>query len=492
MSGRHPISGLIVLLLALLAGPALADMVYKKDGRSVEGTIIEDTAAHVIVQTKFGPITIPRADVLRIEKGESAVDQFRDRWEAVDKDDALALMDLADWCLENRLSRESRKVYRRVIQVEPENETARRALGFVLVDGTWITKQELAEAERLRKEEARKAALEARKKKSGADRKEGGADPLAEVGDVSGDVAEYLKSIETNSDADAQVSRELDDFFGQRFSVATSAHFSLRAQLPPSEVVDHLKLAERLLVTCNKLFGLEPGNCWWQQKGPYLFFHVKQKGTFIDLIDWIDKNISDLDPESKKFFKDNSGMISAWPRPISARLESGNPLGHSIAHWVGQTWIVWFTGGHARDWLKEGFAEYTSINEFGVNTSYCVSQTKYENEVEIADKDSDGAYQLVCFDIIEGRTDKPHPFSELIKKDTNSLDFADLAKSWSLVEFLMKEHPAEFKQYAQSLRGYKDEEECLKKVFGWSGEELDDLWEEYVKNNYSKDPGAKK
>ncbi|MFH0946562.1 MAG: hypothetical protein V2A76_15305 [Planctomycetota bacterium] len=489
MSLRHLLPVLALLAFLLTPSAVMADIVHKKDGRTVEGKIVEDTDEHVIVQTKFGPITVPRSEVLRIEKGASPADEFKTRWEEVDRDDVLALLDLADWCEENRLTMFSKKVYRRIIQVDAENETARRALGFVLVDGAWVTKAELAEAERRRKTEERKAAVERRNEKKGSEKSQtAGSDPLAGIGDVSKELGEFLKPIETNKTADAEVAKELDDFFGQPFNVSTSEHFSLRAQMPPADVVEHLKLAERLLITSNKLFGLPVDTCFWQSKGPYLFFHVKQKGTFIDLIDWIDNNINNLDPESKKFFKDGGGMISAMPRPLSARLESGAPLGHSIAHWVGQTWIIWYSRGQARSWLTEGFAAYTSINEFTVNTTYCVSQTKYENEVEIADKDSDGAYRLVCYDIIEGATKEPHPYAELVKKTTNQLDFADLAKSWSIVDFLMREHPDKFKTYIQSLGGFKQEEDCLKKVFGWTGEEFDKNWEEYVKANYSKDP----
>ncbi|MFG0320138.1 MAG: hypothetical protein ACF8XB_22895, partial [Planctomycetota bacterium JB042] len=87
---------------------ASADTVHRKDGRKVDGEIIKETDAEVVVQTKFGPVTIPRSDVLTISKGATPTEQFRERWDGVDRGDALALLDLADWCKENRLSREAR------------------------------------------------------------------------------------------------------------------------------------------------------------------------------------------------------------------------------------------------------------------------------------------------------------------------------------------------------------------------------------------------
>lgn len=486
--------GLIILLLgltALLGVSAVADTVHKRDGRSVSGTIVEETPEQVVVQTNFGPITIPRADILRIEKGATPLEQFRSRWEDVDRSDAVALMDLADWCRDNRLNRETRKVYRELIKVEPDNETAQRGLGNTLVDGEWVSKAELAKLARRKKEEERKARAAARKaSRSGSGKGKSTSDPLADLGDLSAEVAPFLAPLSTNQDSDAKVAQELEDFFGQRFSVGTSERFSLRAQMKPSEVHHHLELAESLFVRCNKLFGLEPDHRLW--KDQYLMFHVKQKGTYIDLVDWIDKEITDLDPEIKKMFKDGGALIDENPKPISAAVERDTPLEQAIAHWVGQMWLRWYTRNGVRPWLVEGFAAYTSVNQFGVNSIYCTTNTKYANKVEVADKNSDAAYQLVCFDIIENRIDDgvPHEYSELITKGLNRLDFADLAKSWSIVDFLMKEHRDEFRTYVQSVGKYKDEEECLKKVFGWSGADLDKHWEEYVRANYDPSPAA--
>lgn len=102
---------------------------------------------------------------------------------------------------------------------------------------------------------------------------------------------------------------------------------------------------------------------------------------------------------------------------------------------------------------------------------------------------------MVCFDLIDGRLEQPHPWAEIIKKDLNKLDYADLAKSWSIVDMLIKEHPEQFNQYCLECRNYKNEEECLQKVFGWTSEDLETNWKEYVTAHYSrtapKDAGGK-
>lgn len=477
-------------LLFALAEPLVADTIYRKDGRKVDGEILEETDQQVIVKTKFGPVTIERSDILRIEKGLPLIEQFGERWEQVDRTDPLALIDLAEWCDENRLGRESRKVYREVLKVDTENEIARRELGYVKSNGEWVTKKELADAERRREQEERKSkAKEKGGKPRSADGTASGKNPLDSVGDVSQEVSDFLAPIQANTDADAKIADELFDFFGQKFSVATSEHFSLRAQMPMEEVHRHLALAERLFVTCNKLFDLEPGFRHWQ--GQYLMFHVKQKGTYNDLIEWLDKHVTEFDAEQKKFFKDGGGLIDTVPNPLGARVEGSLPYERGIAHWVGQTYIDWLAFAAAPPWLSEGFAAYTAVNEFGANEIYCSTNTKYANNVEMADKNKDSAYKLICLDLVAGALDDPHVFADMAAKSLNQLDYADLAKGWSLCDFFMREHPADFKKFVQNLRRHNgDSLLCLKETLGWTAEDLDSNWKEYVNANYSNDPTA--
>jgi len=481
------------LLIFGFATAADADTVHKKDGRKVDGEVIEENDSEVVVQTKFGPVTIPKSDVLKIEKGKTPVQQFRDKWDDVDRKDALALLDLADWCKENRLSRESRKCLREVVKLEPDNETARRSLGFQRVDGEWKTKKEIDAAAKKEKAAARAAARNSSSAgKSGrSGSRTSGADPMDAVGDVSSDVKDLLAPISENEELDLATRTELEDFFGQDFSVASSTHFSMRCQMPLADVHKNLALAERLFVTCNKLFGREPKAALWQS--PFTMFHVKQKGTYIDLIDWVDKNIKGLDAETKKFFKEGGGGMQISDIPLTAREERELPYERAMSHWIGDTYMRWASGFGAPSWLSEGFGAYVAIMEFGANQLTCSTNTKYANRVEVADKNSDGAYQLICFDIIDGALEEPHPFLELSQKSLNQLDYADLAKAWSVIEFLMKEHQTEFVKFVQTHRMVQgNSEAALRQAFGWTCEELDEKWAEYVRGTYSREPASSK
>lgn len=487
---RRGITLAVVAVVALTTThhSSLADTVVKRNGQKLEGEILEQDSDKVIIKTKFGTLTVPRAEVAEVTEGKTGADQFKDRWSDVDQKDTLALWELYEWCKESRLTKEGKTVLDRILLLDPDHEQARRASGFVLVDGTWLTKSEVAAAERKRRDDEKKARAAAAKDKS-KDKGKGktAADPLADLGDLAQEIKPFLDVVPSNKAQDQELATGLENFFGQKFSVATSVRFSIRAQLPMEDVMTHLALAERICVKCNKLFGLEADQQFW--KAPYQIFHVKQKNTFIDLVDWIDDTIVEMDAETKKFFKDGGGMIQSQI-PLSAQYERQVPLERAMAHWIGQTWMVYYSGGALRSWLSEGFAMYTAISEFGSNDLYCTTNTKYANDVEIADKNSDAAYQLVCLDIIDGALESSYPYVELIQKNTNQLDFADLSKSWSIVDFLMREHREEFKKYIGLLRQVQDEEQAMKKALGWTGEEFDAAWKDYVGRTYDRS-GAK-
>lgn len=484
-------TSLALALLAVFAGGVSADTVVKRNGQKVEGEIIEQDADKVVVKTKFGPIEIARSDISEIMSGKTSAQIFKDRWESIDQDDTVALAELAEWCGDNRLSRESKKVYRRIVDVDPDHEVARRALGYVMNEGEWVSKSDLAaiaSAKRKADAAAKKAAGKGSSKGSSTSKDKGaGRASLADLGDVSADTKPFLDEIPTHREEDAKTEESLFNFFGQKFSVGTTTHFSIRAQMAPPDVIEHLVLAEKIYVTCNKLFALPADQRMWAN--PLQIFHVKQQGTFIDLVDWIDAEVSEMGAESKKFFKDGGGMLLSNV-PLCAQYERSIPLNEAMAHWIGQNWLHYYSKGAARSWMREGFAMFTSINEYGTNRLYCSTNTKYANNVEIADKNSDSAYQLVCFDIIEGALEKTYPWSEMVQRDLNQLDFADLAKSWSVVDFLMREHLDEFKKYISLLSRYKNEEDALKEAFGWTGAELDEHWEAFVESSYSRTPGG--
>lgn len=125
---------------AILLAPipiAMSDVLYLRNGGSVEGEIVETDATSFKVRTVVGAVTLAKNDVTRIEKSPSPFAEYEQRRKALRRT-ARDHMDLAAWCAETGLASERKLHLRSAIDLDPDFEPARRALGFVRVGGFWV------------------------------------------------------------------------------------------------------------------------------------------------------------------------------------------------------------------------------------------------------------------------------------------------------------------------------------------------------------------
>jgi len=134
----------------------------------------------------MGRISVPRASVLRIERSDSALSEYRTRLAAIQPGDVATCAELARFAAGNGLGSEARLMWARVISLDPNNveghlylghvlvagrymdeEAAQRANGMVRFDGRWMTpaeqesllrEREMRATDDRRVEEARRAA----------------------------------------------------------------------------------------------------------------------------------------------------------------------------------------------------------------------------------------------------------------------------------------------------------------------------------------------
>lgn len=101
-----------MLLLAAALAPAFAraDTVTTKDGRVLEGEIVEDSETTVRIRTAAGTITLRRVEVRSVEYKESPLQSYDKRKKAMASDDAKERWELAQFCLENNLRRQGEEL----------------------------------------------------------------------------------------------------------------------------------------------------------------------------------------------------------------------------------------------------------------------------------------------------------------------------------------------------------------------------------------------
>ncbi len=136
---RVGLTGIVTLLGASFS---TADVLYLKTGGQLEGVVTHETPESVTIDVSMGQVSVPRGRVLRIERKESALSQYRSRLGATDARDPRAWAELARFANRNHLRSESREAWAAVLSLDPMNEEAHLALGHVLSGGRYVDEAE--------------------------------------------------------------------------------------------------------------------------------------------------------------------------------------------------------------------------------------------------------------------------------------------------------------------------------------------------------------
>ena len=116
-------------LEARLADPGSSiDTVSCKDGRRLEGTIIEETPEFIKIKSKLGTIPLKRDEILKIEKNKGSAQEFRTAYEAGrgQKTELLRLLAMAK---EKKLQMQAELASAAVLVLDPADERCRAELG---------------------------------------------------------------------------------------------------------------------------------------------------------------------------------------------------------------------------------------------------------------------------------------------------------------------------------------------------------------------------
>ncbi|HEX7897918.1 MAG TPA: hypothetical protein VF950_09175 [Planctomycetota bacterium] len=105
------------------------DVVHFKDGRKVSGQVLENTATHVKLKARLGSMTIPQADIAKIETGKGPGLEFPGKLSACPRTPP-ELAKLLGWCQQNTLRLEAEYVAVLLLALDPLHDGARKAAGL--------------------------------------------------------------------------------------------------------------------------------------------------------------------------------------------------------------------------------------------------------------------------------------------------------------------------------------------------------------------------
>ncbi|HEX6961291.1 MAG TPA: hypothetical protein VF175_05445 [Lacipirellula sp.] len=135
----------VVASILLSAGSASRADVYElKDGGRVVGTTAPRTeeGVYTIRTVEGAEITLERELVERIVPQDEAAVEYLRRSRTM-PDTAEAHRELAEWCRERKLIEQADHHLARLAELDPNDEEAKRALGYQRVGNRWLTREEL-------------------------------------------------------------------------------------------------------------------------------------------------------------------------------------------------------------------------------------------------------------------------------------------------------------------------------------------------------------
>ncbi len=110
-----------------LKAPTSVDVIHFRDGRKVEGQLLEETETALKFRGRLGTITVPRAEVLRVERDKGGGREFPDRLKAA-AGRLETLRPLLAWCRERGLRTEGEHVSCLILALDAADEAARAFL----------------------------------------------------------------------------------------------------------------------------------------------------------------------------------------------------------------------------------------------------------------------------------------------------------------------------------------------------------------------------
>jgi hypothetical protein len=138
---RHAIA---FLFLVLAGVSARADKLHMKGGGELECDAVREGSSYRVRLPNGAEALIPVADVERLEPGETYRDEYIRRLNRLERTDAEGYYRLGLFCVDHGLTQEALYLFTRAVELEPDHEGARTALGLVRVDGEWVPREEAA------------------------------------------------------------------------------------------------------------------------------------------------------------------------------------------------------------------------------------------------------------------------------------------------------------------------------------------------------------
>lgn len=509
VASRRPLAAPLALVALLLAAAPLsvrADVVHLKSGGKVEGQIVSRDAKTLVVRTKVGSVTIDAKDVARVEAKDTPLDELARRRKALAPKDAGGRVDLAAFAKENGLAKERADLLKEALAIDADHAGANAALGREKVDGKWVSAAERAALSKEKDSAARRAqglvqhdgrwvtpeerdallkGLKLRDGKWMTEEESMALDGLVRFKD------RWVKKEELPSLRQAEA---LSDEIGVPLSAESSENFAIQTAFPRENAEKVLLAAEEGYALFRRQFSVK--DAMW--KGKCLIVLLAGRDEYLRYATHFEREHG-LGPSWLQNAKIGQGYYTfAPPAMVDVKLgRHEDDFVNAAVHKVGHVCVnlLHFRTNYVPPWLDEGLAALLEQKVTKRVMNYCFSTGYGSKDRNLEDKwlGSANWYDLVAAEVENG-TDVP--LEELFTLDWNGLAHREIAKSVSVINYLMEKDAKKFDDFVAKLRdrlpNYETnvtpkqkraiQSQALLDSFGKSVIEIEKEWRESVKN----------
>ncbi|MBI3269680.1 MAG: protein kinase [Planctomycetes bacterium] len=494
------------------------------DGHPGWGRVATEPAwASLAGDPRFASLTAP-APAARTPEARL---RAREERAALDRKAAAGHAALAAFLNGSRLFQSGRLEHRRVLSLDPDHAAARHELGYVRSGEAWIAdagapapraneaskpeeERALAEyrsqAERLgrelsgeylslgRKLRGAGAAGEAERAwRMAVEYDPASAEARAELGQTPGDGGwleprdrvereRVLAAVEGSEAGQAPAGGDrLQEALGLAMLRRRGAGFEVHSTLPEPETVATARLTGALLAEFRLAFGMAQDAA--VLPGPLhvvLLRNVDEQLLFVD-------RVMSVPAQERAAYRDR---ISAWsdePPILEVRAEHESGAVHLGAHLL----FLRLCGQSAktpslRDWLHEGTALYFCRRLQRGSTTYCVGPPAAGGAAAAPALDRQFPDPRLWPAAVRkaARQGGAGDLRVLYSRTLSGMDAGALLQAWSVVDFLLARHRGAFLRYLGRVGRGEDPERATSHCLGWTYEEMEDAWREYVWESY--------
>ncbi|MEN8149006.1 MAG: hypothetical protein ABFS86_04240 [Planctomycetota bacterium] len=498
----------VVVFAALLSPTAFADVVHLTDGGTIEGEIVSDDGKIVVVKTRFGEVKVDRARVKSIEKKKTPSQVHDERVKALAPDDAAGRWELALYCREHGLKKQEKALTAEVLALEPQHDGANESVGNVKWDGRWVTPEEKKELE-ADSEAAEKRAQglvrykdrwvtpeEKENLEKGLVKHDGKWMTPDEVKIAQGYVKHNGEWIRKEDLERRQIVDFYEGIMEREVNVALTKHFAVVGTYEEAELDQIAQAAEQTFDQFVEIMGVKSPKSMFRgsevdrTRTRMHVVYSKRAMEYQRLVNALVKRYpEDITEARAALYRKQKGFYLVFPSCAVIGYQMPNTFEQvqaSVIHKTSHVMLMKYRyrAGFFPWWLIEGLGTYQEIAALGHCDTYCITEGGYAvQEGETSNKWAGMArWKEVVKQQVNGLSDKS--FRKLARSGLNELDFRDLAKCWSFVEWCVSRHKVEFRKLVANLKKKQKFEKAMENAFGKAHEHVEKEWRDYVRSTY--------